>query len=103
MGAYEGLINSGGLTQIRDDSLRFRAGNEAAWNHAVLEDPAFLDHLAMRFLNADELADQYRSLAELAAEVLDRVEASIDRLPPPPPDTTSAPDTTSSTDSTSSP
>lgn len=129
MGAYEGLVNSGGLAQIRDDSLRSSLASFAAmldsryaerfstavyldfnrtfvgrlgWAdavlrrqlvrgeseldgavgdryHELLDDPAFQDHLALRFQNERQVADMYRSLARQARVVLERIETVLDQ------------------------
>lgn len=122
MGAYENLVNSGGLSQIRDERLRgllasfaamvdsryaeefslalyldfnrsfmgrlgwadailqARFGLEGAepdpedteWNHDLLEDPSFQDHLAFRSVAQREVAEMYRSLRAQADRVLER-------------------------------
>lgn len=124
MGAYEDLVNSGGLAQIRDERLRAslatfasmldsryaeqyatsvyldfnRAflgrlgwadgvlqqlegegagggpGVATAWNHALLDDPVFQEHLALRHLAEQQVAEVYRALAEQARVVLERIE-----------------------------
>lgn len=124
MGAYENLVNSGGLSQIRDDSLRSALASFAAmvdsryaeefstalylefnrafmgrlgwagqviraeiedgraeefegWNQALLDDPVFQDHLALRFLSQRDVAEMYRDLGRQASVVLERTEAQI--------------------------
>jgi hypothetical protein len=127
MGAYENLVNSGGLAQIKDDSLRSALASFAArvdsryaedfatalylefnrdvmgrlgwagavltqqfglegpeggdrtggWNQAVLDDPGFQDHLALRFVSQRGVAAMYRDLAEQAEVVLERAEALL--------------------------
>jgi hypothetical protein len=127
MGAYENLVNSGGLAQIRDPDLRaalasFAAmvdsryweefstalyldfnrefmgrlgwaeiilrhelgiGGEASpgprtsWNHEILADPVFQDHLGFRFFSQRDVAGMYRTLAGQAGLVLERIEALL--------------------------
>jgi hypothetical protein len=127
MGAYENLVNSGGLTQIRDAELRSALASFAAmvesryaedfsttlylefnrafmgrlgwadavlghqfglgargpedgpggWNQAVLGEPEFQDHLALRFVSQRDVAAMYRDLAGQAEAVLQRVEALL--------------------------
>jgi hypothetical protein len=127
MGAYENLVNSGGLAQIRDPDLQaalasfaamvdsryweefstvlyldfnrefmgrlgwadiivrqeFGIGDEAlpgpqtSWNHEILADPVFQDHLAVRFFTQRDVAAWYRILAEQAGLVLGRIEGLL--------------------------
>lgn len=127
MGAYENLVNSGGLAQVRDDSLRSALASFAAmvdsryaeefstalyldfnrefmgrlgwagrvigslpgheegrpegpgesWNQRLLDDPAFQDHLAFRFLTQRDVAEMYRDLAAQARVVLNRTRTLI--------------------------
>ncbi len=129
MGAYENLINSGGLAQISDDPLRSALASFAAmvesryaetfsttlylefnrafmgrlgwadavlreqlasrsggsesragtpiWNHTVMSDPGFQDHLALRFVSQREVAAWYGGLAAQAQVVLDRTEVRL--------------------------
>lgn len=127
MGAYENLVNSGGLSQIRDPILRATLASFAAmvdsryweefsmtlyldfsrafmgrlgwadailgleagigsetsperqpgWNHEILADPTFQDHLAFRFSSQRDVAGMYRNLADQALQVLERIEALL--------------------------
>jgi hypothetical protein len=127
MGAYENLVNSGGLAQIRDPDLQAtlasfaamvdsryweefssilyldfnrafmgRLGwadvivgqelgigdeasqrSQASWNHEILADPVFQDHLAVRFSNQRDVAGWYRILAEQAGRALGRIEGLL--------------------------
>lgn len=114
MGAYEALVNSAGLTLLRDDALRAALANFAAsaagsyseWYanqvyldftrkfigrlriaddlyptssaaHAyadVLEDPAFQEHLALRYHLERQMAARYRELLRQAEDILQRIE-----------------------------
>lgn len=127
MGAYENLVNSGGLAQIRDSDLQaalasfaamvdsryweefstalyldfnrefmgrlgwadmilrneLTTGDEASpgprsgWNLELLADPAFQDHLAVRFSSQRDVAAMYRQLAEQAGLVLERIDGLL--------------------------
>lgn len=71
---------TGQVLSYLDDASDAPAAPMTAWNHALLEEPAFQEHLAIRFLNTRQVGNEYRSLAEQAADVLDRVDASIDQF-----------------------
>ena len=125
MGAYENLVNSGGLSQIKDEDLRRMLATfsamvesryaeefsltfylefnrafmgqigwadavlkreliendggmelpETDWNHELLADPAFQDHLALRYLTQAQVAQMYRELGRQAEQVLERTAA----------------------------
>jgi hypothetical protein len=122
MGAYEAVVSSGGLSQIRDDSLRAAlaqfastldvryaerfsdeiyldffgdftgqlgfaeavlaessgaptAPGGAGALAALLANPRFREHLAMRHLTERDVARSYRALLEQAQEVLRLVKA----------------------------
>lgn len=118
MGAYEGLVNAGGLTLIRDDALRATLAYFAAqvrnryaenWSNehyfalsrefggrfllgvhtdmtvnererqleAMLRDPAFQSHLALRYYSERDMARHYAGLLEQAEHVLHQVRAEL--------------------------
>jgi len=118
MGAYEALVNSGGLTLIRDESLRAALAEFAArvrgqyaesWSdehyfafarefggrivllhtqqtdsavaerevEQMLQNPEFLEHLAMRYVSERDIARKYAALLEQAEALLVQLRAQI--------------------------
>ncbi len=118
MGAYEALVNSGGLTLIRDEQLRAalaefaartrgqyeeswtdqhyfafardfagriamlhlqRTGAEAAQREyqAMLAEPKFLEHLALRYYSERDIGQKYSDLLRQAEALLVQLQAQI--------------------------
>ena len=126
MGAYEAVVNSGGLSQVRDDSLRLaladfaslldgryherfsealyfdfirsfegRLGFSAAVlasdslaaaevaamsgsQRALLSEPRFREHLALRYLAESGVAGAYRGLLEKAERILELTRRALE-------------------------
>jgi hypothetical protein len=104
MGAYEALVNSGGLMLIRDESLRAALAEFAArvdgkytetWSNEhyfafarrgkadervleeMLRNPRFHEQLAMRFYSERDLGREYRALLEQAENVLTQLREQL--------------------------
>lgn len=118
MGAYEGLVNGGGLSLIQDDVLRAALAYFAAqvrnryaesWSNthyfefsqdfggrfllasqenissqqreqefrAMLRDPEFQSHLALRYYSERDMAHRYADLLQQAEAVLARVQSQL--------------------------
>jgi hypothetical protein len=52
-------------------------GPRSGWNLELLDDPAFQDHLAVRFSSQRDVAAMYRELAEQAGLVLERIDGLL--------------------------
>lgn len=120
MGAYEALLNSGGLMLIRDESLRAALAEFAAsvrneysdrWSQehyfafarefgaaytlhtwerqnggvaeeglpeAMISNPRFREHLAMRYYSERDMANRYRTLLQQAESVLSQLREQIE-------------------------
>jgi hypothetical protein len=125
MGAYEAVVSSGGLAQVRDDSLRLALADFASYLEgryferysdelyfdfvqsftgqlgmsefvlatdsstatrlatasqrpsALLRNPKFREHLALRYLAERDVAGSYRGLLEKAKRVLELIRGAL--------------------------